>query len=815
MRGEGIRIRIGACSFVIWICAFRPQSRHTIEMLPILTDLNHALRGLRKSPTLAAIGVTSLALGIGANVTIYGVVREMILDDLSANQPDRLARVAAVVSYARYRDLKQAGVFQDLAFETGLGDLIWDAATHGEVAWQMTTSANFFNVLGVGSSAGRLYSQSDEGLQVAVVSYGFWRKRLHSNPNVVGHPLQFNGKLYTVLGVLPQDYRSVMGHGVSPEVYLLAHADSQHCHPFGRLRDGFTREQTRQALVAAARIIGGQNFEKQTSSLRPMAGLAANAATEGDDRRFFLFFVMLFGTAAMLAVIACFNVAGLLLARGVTRQRELAIRKALGANRFQVARQLLAEGLLLVGLGAGVGLLVDAFLRNWLSYVRWPSAYNLPFEFHFQNDRGLFLYALATALVALLVSSLLPSLRGSNADLSLAMKQGEPAFSVRRWSLRNSFVTLQVALSMVLLILGVLFSRSFLQVADVDPGFDVSHTVMATVYPLPGQHLQGEKGWSWRDGVVRRVKEVPGVIGVTSIGPLPFMGELPQDPIRRKGDPLSVARDGYSVGAGEQFCKVLGIPILRGRDFEIADRTRQPVPALVNQTLARRLFGAADPIGAQLLIGRENERVLEIIGVTADAKMRTLGESHAPVFFTPYADPQLLVHVTGNPTQWIKALRDALAQVEMASALDVRPLSDATAGAIFPMRVAAGFVGSLSGLGLLLVLTGLYSSVSYATRRRTREMAIRATVGATRAAILWTAISDSMAVLTCGVLVGLPLAVMAIRPLTDVLPDGVDPWDLAMFCAVGTLLLATGAGAAWIPARSASKADPSLALRQE
>jgi len=190
-------------------------------MLPILTDLNHALRGLRKSPTLAAIGVTSLALGIGANVTIYGVVREMILDDLSANQPDRLARVAAVVSYARYRDLKQAGVFQDLAFETGLGDLIWDAATHGEVAWQMTTSANFFNVLGVGSSAGRLYSQSDEGLQVAVVSYGFCRKRLHSNPKAVGHPLQFNGKLYTVLGVLPQDYRSVMGHGVSPEVYLL------------------------------------------------------------------------------------------------------------------------------------------------------------------------------------------------------------------------------------------------------------------------------------------------------------------------------------------------------------------------------------------------------------------------------------------------------------------------------------------------------------------------------------------------------------------------------------------------------------------
>jgi putative ABC transport system permease protein len=781
----------------------------------MLTGLSHALRSLRKSPALAAISIASLALGIGANVTIYSVVREMILDDLSARQPDRLARVGAEVSYARYRDLRHAGVFLDLAFETGIGNVNWDVGTHSEVAWRMNTSANFFDVLGVATPAGRLYSQSDEGVPAAVVSYGFWSRRLHSDPQTVGRPLQLNGKLYTVLGVLPRDYRSVMGHGVSPEVYLIDHGDSGGYHAFGRMRDGFTREQTRQAWLAAARAIGGQDYARQIARLRPMGGLAASAAGEGDDRRFFVFFVMLLGTAAMLAIIACFNVAGLLLARGVTRQRELAIRKALGANRFQLARHLLAEGLVLVGLGAGVGLIIDAFLRNRLSYIRWPSAYNLPFEFHFQNDRSLFLYALATALVALLVSSLLPSLSGSNADIGLAMKQGEPAFAIRRWNLRNTFVALQVALSMVLLMLGVLFSRSFLQVAGVDPGFDVSHTVIALVAPLPGQMRQGAKGWSWRDGVVRRVKAVPGVIGVTSIGTLPFMGELPQDPVRRKGDPLSVARDAYSMGAGEQFCRVLGIRILRGRDFEIADRLRQPVPTLVNQTLARRLFGGADPIGAQLLVGREKERILEIIGVTADAKMRTLGEDRAPVFFTPYADAQLLVRVAGSPAQWIKPLREALADVDMVSALDVRPLSDATAGAIFPMRVAAGFVGSLSGLGLLLVLTGLYSSVSYATRRRTREMAIRAAVGATRATILWTATRDGVVVLAWGVAAGLPLAVAAIRPLTDILPDGVAPWDPAMFSAVAVLLLATGAGAAWFPARSAASVDPSLALRQE
>ena len=793
-----------------------------IEMLPLLTGLRHAIRGLRRSPALAAIGIASLALGIGANVTIYSVVREMILDDLSARQPDRLARIPTEITYGRYRDLRHAGVFQDLAFETGIGNLNWDVGTHSEVIWGMHTSANFFDVLGVGASAGRLYSQSDEGLPVAVVSYGFWRKRLGSDPAAVGRPYQVNGKLYTVLGVLPRDYRSVMGRGVSPEIYV-PDPPGWSYHPFGRLRDGLTGTRRSRPWLPRPR----QSAARTSPSRSPASGPWADSPRMRPRRR----------RPALLRVFRDALRHGShargdrvlerrRIAAGARRHPPTGTGHSQGARRQPpaIGASASAEGSVIVGLGAAAGLIVDAFLRDRLSYVRWPSAYNLPFEFHFQSDRGLFLYALATAMAALLVSSLLPSLRGSNADLGLAMKQGEPAFSLRRWNLRNSFVALQVALSMVLLTLGVLFSRSFLQIAGLDPGFDVSHEVIALVAPRPGQH-QGEKGWSWRDGVVRRVKEVPGVMGVTSIGTLPFMGELGQDPVRRKGDPLSVARDAYSVGAGEQFCAVLGIRLLRGRDFEIADRTRQPVPALVNQTLARRLFGDADPVGSQLLVGREfagrefagreKERVLEIIGVTADAKMRTLGEGHAPVFFTPYADSQLVVRVAGNPPQWITPLRSALAQVDAVSALDVRPLSDATAGAIFPMRVAAGLVGSLSALGLLLVLTGLYSSVSYATRRRTREMAIRAAVGATRSAILWTAIQDGAAVLACGVVVGLPLAVAAIRPLTDILPDGVNPWDPAMFSAVGALLLATGAAAAWIPARTAAGVDPSLALRQE
>ena len=330
------------------------------KLMPLFTDLSHAVRALRRSPALAVIAIVSLALGIGANVTVYSVVSELILDDMSARQPTQLARIDAAMSYPSYRDLQRAGVFQDLAFETGLGDSNWNAGTHTEHTWQLSTSANFFDVLGVAASSGRLYSQVDEGRQVVVVSNGFWRKRLRSDPNIIGHALQLNERLYTVLGVLPRDYRSILGHGVSPEVYRLARTDSTNCHVFGRLRDGFTREQTRQALLAAVPLIRGENmsdqdFTRRVSIPRPMAGLAAHAASLGDDRRYFLFFVALFGTALLLSIIACFNVAGLLLARGVSRQRELAIRKALGANRLQLARHLLAEGFVLVVLGAGVG----------------------------------------------------------------------------------------------------------------------------------------------------------------------------------------------------------------------------------------------------------------------------------------------------------------------------------------------------------------------------------------------------------------------------------------------------------------------------
>jgi putative ABC transport system permease protein len=766
-------------------------------------------RFLLRNPALSAAAIASLALGIGANVTVYSVVREMVLEDVSAAHPDQLARIDTQIPYSRYRELRAAGVFQDLAFSANLGDRMWRHGANNELVWTFTTSANFFDVLGIRAAAGRLYGEADEGRDTVVVSYGFWQRRVHGEARAVGAPLELNGRFYTLVGVLPRDYRSVLRHGVSPEVYWQAQADEKCCRPFGRMLPASTRGQTRQALQAAAERIGGAEFARQASVLLPMAGLAANASMEGDERRFFLFFVTLFGVAAMLVLIACSNVAGLLLARGASRRRELSIRKALGAGRLQLARPLLTEGLVLVACGAAAGLALDAFVRRRLAALRWPSAYNIPIEFHFQTDRGLLLYALLAASVALLISSAIPALRGSGADLGLALKQGEPALSWRRWSLRNGFVMLQVVLTMVLLVLGALFTRSFAHLAGSGVGFDAEHTLIAVVH----FHKDANR-LAWRDGLVQRMEAVPGVLGATSIGTLPFMGELNSQTVRRADQSGAEGISAYSIGAGDRYFTTLAIPLLRGRDFEVRDRARKPEPAIVSQSLARRLFGSSDPVGARITLG-DGHDVAEIVGVAADTKMRTLGEDRVSAFYTLFSDAQFLVRVAGDPVRWVEPLRAALAAGQSDASLDIRPMSDAVEGALFPMRMASVLVGSLSAVGMVLALMGLYGSVSYAVSRRTREMGIRSALGADGRRITWAAMKDCFAMLLAGAAAGMLLALSAIRPLADLLPDGVDPWDARLPGACLLLFLLAGLLAAWLPARRAAKVDPMIALRQD
>lgn len=754
-------------------------------------------RFFKQNGGMAAVAVASLAVGIGGNVTVYSVVREMILDDLSAAHADRLVRTGANLSYTQYGELRQAGVFQDAAFYHSFRTWNWHAGDHGEIVWTIDTSPNFFDVLGVNAGS---YTED-----AAVASYGFWKRRLGGDPRAVGRPMELNGRLYRLAAVLPEDYRSVYGLSVSPEVYVRAsitRADDASWIVFGRLRDGQSREAARQAAAAAAQRMWGAEFARRFAVLRPMAGFAAHTVVEGNG--FYLFFAALFAVAGMMALISCANVAGLLAARRLSLRREMAIRKALGAGRWQAARPLLEEASLLVAAGAAAGWLLHLVLAARLRAVRFPSAYGVPFEFHFRADGGLLLYAAAVALGALAVA-LGPALGGSDVDLALALKRGEAAFSLRRWNLRSGFVALQMALAVMLLSLGALFTRSFVHVATGDLGFDAGHILMAGIQRTPGSAAD------LRERMLRRIAAAPGVVAASSMAVRPLAGEMPKDAVRRDGD-TGPAREAYICGVGERYAETVGIAILRGRDF----REREPRgAAILNRTLARDLFGESDPIGQHIRLGRDRTELLEVVGVAADSRIRSMGEERAPALYVPDFGTGLVVRVAGDARRWIAPLRQAMAEVDAQAALDVRPMADAVAGGLFPMRMAAALVGSLSAAGLLLAMVGLYAAVTHAVGRRTREMGIRSALGASRANIVWVAGRDGMAVLAAGAAVGLALAAALIRPVAGIAPEGVDPWAAAQFAAVLALLLAAGAAATAGPARRAARVDAAVALREE
>jgi predicted permease len=754
----------------------------------------------------------SIALGIGVNITAYSIVRELVFDDVTARDPAHLKYINSDVSYPLYRDLRRAGVFQDLAWYHSVNIWNWRNGGHSETAWTIRSSANFFDVLGVTPLAGRLYTQSDEGRDLAVVSYSFWRKRLGADPAAVGKPLQLNGRSYTIAAILGRNYRSIYGNDFSPQVYVTARPDSGRFLVFGRMLPGRSSTATRESLLAAVTSLGGAEVGRRVASLYPIGGLARHAAANGDS--VFPVLMALYAVAGMLALIGSANAAGLLLARSAARRREIAIRQAMGAGRLRIVGSLLTEGGALAGGGAALGYLLHMAIIARLRTLTYPGAYGQPFEFHFEADAGLLLYAVAMAVAALFISSLVPALHGARADLSLAMRQAEPAFSFRRWSPRNGFVGMQMALSVVLLALGIFFTRGFVRMSTADPGFDTAHTLFAGVQPIGGAHA-GEHYFEWRDELLGAVRAVPGVAAVSSTTIIPLSGELARLPLRRQGETASAALEAYRTGVGDQYFTTFAIPMLRGRDFEPRDRMHRPMPAIINRALARELFGAGDPVGQRLVMGRDAGELLEIVGVCGDTRIRTLAEDNPPAFYVPGFDTGLVVRVAGDPASWIEPLRHALGAVDPDAALDIRTIRDATEGAIWPMRMACILLASLSGLGLVLALVGLYASVADSTGRRTREMGIRVALGATPAGIVWASMRDSMAVLLCGGAAGTTLAVAAIHPVASLAPDGINPWSPAMFTVVLLLLLVSGAAAAYVPARRAAKLDPSIALREE
>jgi putative ABC transport system permease protein len=790
-------------------------------------DLRYTLRTLRAAPGFSAIAILSLALGIGANTTVYRVIDEVLLHDVTADRPDRLLRIGDHgISYPNYQDFARSGVFQSLAV-FGLADANWRQANSTEGVFLMKTSPNFFETLGVEPRLGRRYTDADADSLPAIVSDGFWRRRLGADPNVLGRALDLDDHRYTIIGVMAPEYRSAMGLAIMPEVHVAVNPASvaglmlrdsmQFLNMIGRMPDGETREQVRAALEAQRNRLqhdypATAKALENITHLEAIGGIGRLRDDPTDGTKFLTFYALLALMVGLVLVIACANVSGLLMARGAARQREIAVRSALGAGRARLIGQFLAEGLVLSVSGAALGLLLNFWLTHVLSQIRVPLS-AVSFEFSFAPDRRLVWYTLAITAITAPLCALAPAIRASRTDLASVLRRqrggtGSP-------TMRNLLVVGQVALSFVLMAAAILFARATVTLASVNPGFDLGHTIKAEVTPMEGRY-RGEQLEAYRQRLLERVRSISGVVSAASAGFAPLNPETPTMMVRAAGQPVSEARRVNLQPVGPDYFETMDIR-LRGREFDVRDRGRMPVPVIVNLTLARELFPAGDALGQQLVYARRNrdEVQVEIVGVAADSKIRSLGEASAPLIYQPDFSTRLMVRVAGPPDAFVSAVSSAVRDVDPSAAVEAETMRDYSAISMWPARIGRQFLMALSVLGLALALVGLYGVIAFVVARRIGEIGVRMALGASRAGVAWMVLRDGARVIGAGMAIGVGLAILAMKPLGVILPATLSTRDPIAFAGAALVILAAGAAAVLVPARRASKIDPAIALRYE
>jgi predicted permease len=503
-------------------------------------------------------------------------------------------------------------------------------------------------------------------------------------------------------------------------------------------------------------------------------------------------------------LIACANVASLLLARGASRHREIAIRLALGATRLRLVRTLLAESLLLSSLSSGFALLLSLWLTALVSAVSLPG-FPMPIELQLNPDFRVLLYAVAAALVTALLSGLAPAWQSVEHALACSMQQ-ERTIVHRRFTLRNALVIGQVAVSLTLLITSFLFLRSLMWIGSVDPGFNVDHLLTAKIRLDRSRYTDQQQSQFYKQAL-ERVEALPGVLSGSLASIVPLAGDGIGGEVEIEGGqsrlPVSVNN------VGPHYFETMAIPLLQGREFSAADGA---TTAIVNATFAQRYLPGKNPLGARVRYFNESWR--DIVGVAADIKFITLGEDPRPVSYKP-GGYQIHLRTAGSPAALVKGVKQTIAEMDRTATVEAKTMRDSIAFAFVPSRIGAILLGAMGALGLLLVMVGLYGVMSHAVNRRTREIGIRMALGAQRPLILGMVLRDGLALVTVGVAIGLGAAAILTRPLSAFLASGLSTTDPLTFAGAAILLALVGASASYFPARRASQVDPMVSLRYE
>jgi predicted permease len=774
------------------------QFRRTEDLF---ADLRYAARGFRRSPSFAVTAIVCLALAIGANTTIFSLANEVLFAYPSVRDAGSMIAIrvggGSHAEQKTWRFLRDAGIFDGIAGENEEVDTHWRRSEITERLHAIRTTDNFFEVTGIPMAMGRPYGRGEA--DAAVISHGLWERRFGSDPNVAGTKMLLDGRPYTVAGVLPADHRTVTGFGFSPDLYLPVIAENTRVALFARMPGGMNIGIARARLDATCRQLDPKLA--RNIDVTPIFGFARLASQ--NVMAIAAFFAMLLTVAGLVLLIACANVASMLLARASSRAQEIAIRLSIGAGRGRLIRQLLAESLLLAVCGTAVGLLLNLGLTNLLSRIRLPLP--LPIQFRIEPDWRLMAYAATIALGTCLAAGLAPALRGTHSITPHARQIGRGSV------LRNALVGIQVAVSVVLLCAGLLFVRNLVRATTTNPGFDVQHTIWGRMGLMPDG-----KPRDIADVGLDRLRSLPGVDSAAVARIVPFNDNITNGADIQTdlgGAPINVRfRTNY---VGNDYFRVMQIPILAGRDFQPRERN----VAILNEAMARRLFGNIDPLGHTI---KWDAGTVTVIGVAKNSKYFTLGEQDMPAYYGPDdAMPgqrravNFLVRAIGRPEPLVPAVAAVLGDIDRTAAVETKPMSQALVLALLPSQVGAAVLGTVGLLGLALAAVGLYGALLYSVSRRMPEIGLRMALGASRGSVLRLVVTQSAWLAGLGSAIGLVLAIFAVRPLALFLIPEVrtsDPWTFAI--VAGTLFLVAIAATVG-PALRALRVDPVVALRHE
>ncbi|MDT7603651.1 MAG: hypothetical protein QOF61_1648 [Acidobacteriota bacterium] len=808
----------------------------------MLQDARYGLRMLLKSPGFTLVAVMSLALGIGANTVVFSVVNAVLLKSLPYQEPESivlawgedraLGEKRDQVSATDVADWRaQNHVFEDVATYGDWRPLLAEGAGDPERLPAAQVGDGFFKVMKGQALLGRTFlpeEQEDGKDFVVVLGYGLWQRRFGGDPSIVGKAINLSGRPHTVVGVMPQDFRSLPAGllETSAELYRPVaeppqetERGSRHLRAIARLKPNVSLEQAQSEMsLIASRI------EQQHPSENTNYGIHLVPLREDLIGKLRPALLMLFGAVAFVLLIACANVGNLLLARSSARQREIAIRAALGAGRARIVRQLLTESVLLALVGGGLGL----FAATWgTSLIEAIGAQLIPWLGHIEMDARILAFTFAISILTGIVFGLAPAWRASRPDLNESLKEGaRSGAGVSRSRMRSALVVAEVALSLVLLVCAGLLIKSVMRLRGVDAGFKSDHLATMNVWLPSIKYPKGMDRHNFYSRLVERVETLPGVeaAGVTSV--LPVSGNF---------DGRTVELEGRTYGAGERpevenyvvspdYLRAMSIRLLRGRQLTAEDTADAPPVALVSETMARKLWGDVDPLGKRLRYYASDPKDVRpwrtVVGVVADVRLRSFDTQGGMGFYVPEAQAPnsamaLVVRTATEPAQIVPAVRGEIRAIDKELAVfNVKTMDEWVAQSILLRRFSMMMLGAFAALALLLASVGIYGVIAYTVSQRTHEIGVRMALGARSGDILRMVVRQGMGLTLSGVGLGLVGALALTRVMSGLLFE-VSPTDPAIFASISVLLASVALLACLVPARRATRVDPMIALRYE